>query len=182
MGISKTNTKRYMALCDVADCRWSWGPHGLRVTVSERLRHHMSQAHGLRRVADTLEGKRHMKTRTKDQDLPPQESGPKLSEYEGKLVVFAKGWTEQTRGTSFGERATIEVDLWAYDADEKAWDHVGPVSVFFRTVQAQLRGAGPDDDFGGVLVQGTDRNKSEWQIETPNAAQSKLLDKFDPSF
>jgi hypothetical protein len=179
--ITKTNTRRYVALCDVADCGWSWGPHGLRVTVSEQLRHHLKTEHGIRR-ADDNPTRRSRTMKTADKELPEQNQGPKLSDYEGQLIVVQAGWTEGSRDTSYGARPTVEASIWVYDEEAKEFDSLGAVPIFFRTVQSQLKEAGSEDDFGGVLLQGTDRNKNEWHLATPSAAQAKLLAKFDASF
>lgn len=176
MAVLKIRTGRYWADCDLADCPWTTGPYGLRLVISQRYRHHMKQAHDL----DVVERETEDMKVQKDTELPEQSQGAKLSDYSGQLVVFAKGWEEATRGTKYGQRNTIDVHLYAYDTARKGFVDVGQVSVFFATVQKRLIEEGPDDDIGGVLTQGTDRNSREWDITPPSAAQVKLLDKFDP--
>lgn len=180
MPVTRTNTKRYIAICDVTDCDWSAGPHGLRIVVSQRLRHHLQDTHGLHVVEESQET-RHMKTHKTD-ELPEQSQGPKLSDYAGQLIVFRAGWEVEAQNTKYGRRDAVKVDIFVYNTEDKAWDNPGQVLVFFATVQKQLEEAGNDDDYGAVLVQGTDRNAREWHLATPSAAQIKLLDKFDPSF
>lgn len=114
-------------------------------------------------------------------ELPEQDAGEKLSEYAGTLVVFNKGWRHVTRDTKFGKRDTIEVDVWARVDGE--WKGLGDVPVFFSTVMKQLDEAGPDEPFGGFLVQGTDRNPREWCIEAATKKDDvKALAEWTDSF
>lgn len=180
MPITRTNSKRYVATCVVADCDWSDGPHRHRVVVSERLRYHVKTQHGLNYTDPDRRDTHPMKQQT-ETELPPQETGPQLKDYVGQLVVFGMGWVTDKIRTKNGPADVIKADLYVYNPDTKAWDNPGTTTVFWAVVKRRLHDAGNEDDLGGVLVQGTDRNPREWDLVPPNAAQSKLLDKFAPA-
>lgn len=189
MPVSRTNTKRYVALCELADCDWADGPHRHRVVMSERLRHHMKVQHGLTYVLPTEGTTRTMKTAS--QNLPKDESLDRLSAYSGQLIAVEKGWDyDPAYSTSFGPREAIVADVWVYDNQIKAWRNLAAdaapgtrTPIFFKTVIRQLQDEGNEDDWGGLLMQGAAgrRNDREWVVLPPTPAQVKLLEKFDPS-
>lgn len=177
MPVTRTNTKRYVATCDVADCGWSTEVISVRVRAGEKLRHHLKVQHGLIQV---IQPERNSTMKVQEEtELPEQSKGPKLSEYSGQLVVFGSGWTKAKEQTQYGAREAIRADLFVYDTTAKTWQAPGSVLVFFATVIKRIEDAGVEDDLGGVLVQGTDRNSREWDLTPPSAAQAKLLAKFD---
>jgi hypothetical protein len=182
MPITRTNTKRYVAICEVADCGWTDGPHRHRVVVSERLRYHIKTQHGLHYADPNGRDITPMKVQ-KQTDLPEQETGPRAQDYVGQLLVIEHGWRKVTgreARSQYGDREYIEANVYVYNTDSKVWDNPGHLRFYWKVVITRLEAEGPDDDIGGVLTQGTDRNAKEWDLTPPSAAQIKLLDKFEP--
>lgn len=186
MPVTKTNSKRYVAVCDVVGCDWSTGVNSLRIVVSERLRHHLRTEHDLHVVE-----RKTPTMKTPGNALPTDEGLDKLSNHAGSLIAVGKGWTHNTAySTQFGLREAIEADVYVYDG--KKWNNLGErdgdvasqTPIFFKTVIRQLLEAGPDDDFGGVLSQNIPgrKNNREWAILPATGAAAKALDKFTTDF
>ena len=63
-------------------------------------------------------------------------------------------------------RVATTAEILSRAATRPTWADVSLATLRqnFRTVQKQLLNDGQDDDYGGVLVQGTARNPKEWAI------------------
>lgn len=177
MPITRTNTKRYVGICDVPGCGFSTRVETLRIYASQELRAHLKDDHTPQERSNRM--------KTPNKDLPEQEMD-RLSDYDGHLIVIGPGWNPPTlHETSFGKREAIDADVWVYDEDKGDWRQLaGNVTpIFFRTVIRQLTEAGSDEAFGGLLAQGTERNSKEWAIvPVTDAKRKKLLNEWDPSF
>lgn len=186
MPVSRTRSKRYVALCDLGPSTCDWASNVLphRLTAQHRLSWHMRTVHNVRRETT-------MKQPTGD--LPEIEQGERFTDHNGHIVVIEKGWKrEPERETSMGKRDTIIATVWAYfkddEEDERRWHNLGECPIFPKTVVRQLAEAGPDDDYGAVLVQGTTRtddkgrartNPNEWQLRSLTKDEDKILKTWD---
>ena len=98
-----------------------------------------------------------------NKELPDQDRGDRLTDFVNHLVVVEKGaaMKKLDKPNQYSDEAVFGT-VWVHV--NGSWKCLGDTPVFFRTVQKQLLNDGQDDDYGGVLVQGTARNPKEWAI------------------
>jgi hypothetical protein len=183
MPVTKTRSKRYVAFCDQPECAWMTGVISHRLEAQHTLDFHLRNVHHIRKGS----------TMKQANELPEVEQGERFTDHNGHIVVIEKGWKrDPNRQTSMGVRDTIEATIWAYfqpeGEDERRWVNLGSCPIFPKTVVRQIAEAGPDDDFAGVLVQGTTRiledgrtrtNPNEWQLRPLSKDENKVLSTWD---
>lgn len=118
--------------------------------------------------------------RKPEKELPPQEQGERLTDFKECPIVVQKGAViEPTPDAKFSSEALFS-NVWVHTSGE--WRDLGRTPIFFRTVQKQVM-EDTSDDFGGILIQGVDRNPREWAIvPARNKEEQSILDAWDPSF
>lgn len=203
MPVTRTNRKRWVALCPYCVPSWTSLVHPNAAHAAVELRDHLTDRHGVAPAAASRESGLNQKgqdmgVKQANPELPPQEGGVKLGDYAGKLVVFDNA-VEAKDESSFGKRDTVHATLWVFDPDQTieeegieekvtrlpdGWVSLGETIVWFQTVGKQIMEALPDQ-LGGMLTKGTARNANEWAI-VPVPAKAKnlvaALAKWDPSF
>jgi hypothetical protein len=175
--ITRTNSKNYVGVCNI--CGFTTDRIHNRVRCALILRDHCRIEHDTytEDLFCTPTGDKTMKAPKPEKDLPAPE---RLSDYVDHLVVFSDATFPSTRTSPNGD-AQCDCLAYVYLDDKKQWKALGETPIWWKGVAFQVREAGCEsgEELGGVLVQGTGRNPREWNVGAANAAQLKILAKFE---
>lgn len=156
MPITRTNSKRYIAVCGHAGCDWSDRSRRNRIESQQELNHHNRTEHLSERIRHA------MKQATGS--LPEQKD--QLSNYADHLVVFSN--PRKLTNTQYGRDAlTCSVDVFI----DGGWKQLGDLGVYWQQPVNEIAAAN-GEPIAGILQQGTMRNEREWAL-VPVPKQAK---------